>query len=66
MRKVISKDIQDNADTYIGRKGEIWISEDNTLIRVGDNTTPGGVEVGVGSAGSLVNGNATEIGRAHV
>lgn len=58
MRKFISKEVQINADNYVGHKGELWVSEDNTILRVGNNTTAGGVEIGVGSASGLSNGNA--------
>ena len=58
MRKFVSKDIQMHADDYVGFKGELWVSEDNTILRVGDNSTPGGGEISVGTASSLANGNA--------
>lgn len=41
-RKIISKEIQQNADVYVGRVGELWFQEGTQTLRFGDNETPGG------------------------
>lgn len=42
-RKLISKEIQQDADTYVGSQGELWFQEGSTTIRFGDGDTPGGI-----------------------
>lgn len=57
IRKFISKELTYRDDTYIGQYGELWMSDTGTTLRVGDNITPGGIEVG--SAGDLTNTGIT-------
>lgn len=57
VRKFIAKEIGIPSDQYIGRTGEIWIGDTDSTIRVGNDTTPGGIVVnnpdGLDSASSL-------------
>ncbi len=50
-RKLISKEIQQDADVYVGTTGEIWFQEGTQTLRFGDDTTPGGIPIG-GSGGT--------------
>ena len=59
IRKFISKEITYRDDTYVGQYGELWISDTGTTLRIGDNTTPGGIEVGSGGIGDLTNTGIT-------
>jgi hypothetical protein len=43
MRKIVNKETGVNPKTHVGRLGEMWISDEDTVIRMGDNVTPGGV-----------------------
>ncbi len=42
-RKITSKEIQQDADQYMGTYGEVWFQEGQTSLRFGDGITPGGV-----------------------
>lgn len=46
-RKLISKEIAQDADQYVGTYGEVWFQEGTTTLRFGDDVTPGGVANGV-------------------
>jgi hypothetical protein len=63
-RKLQSKEIQQDADAYMGSVGELWFQEGTTQLRFGDSLTPGGIPLG-GSAGPVdqvcVPGSATVI-----
>lgn len=48
IRRFISKELTYRDDTYIGQYGELWISDTGTILRVGNNTTPGGIPLGGG------------------
>jgi len=51
-RKLISKEIQQDADAYVGTYGEVWFQEGTTTLRFGDDETIGGIPLsGGGSAG---------------
>ena len=52
-RKLISKEIQQDADVYVGSTGEIWFQEGSQTLRFGDDETPGGIPLasGGGTAG---------------
>jgi hypothetical protein len=41
-RKIVSKEIQQDADAYVGTQGEVWFQEGTTILRFGDGGTPGG------------------------
>lgn len=47
-RKLISKEIQQDADIYVGELGEIWFQEGTQVLRFGDDGTPGGLPLGGG------------------
>ncbi len=47
-RKLISKEIQQDADQYVGSYGEVWFQEGTTTIRFGDDQTPGGIPLSGG------------------
>jgi hypothetical protein len=42
-RKIVSKEIQQDADVYVGSYGEVWFQEGSSLLRFGNTVTPGGV-----------------------
>jgi hypothetical protein len=52
-RKIISKEIQQDADQYVGTYGEIWFQEGDTTLRFGDGETPGGTAITGGGADPL-------------
>ena len=52
-RKLITKEIQQDADTYVGAQGEIWYQEGTTTLRVGDGESPGGTPLSGGSTGDV-------------
>jgi hypothetical protein len=54
-RKLISKEIQQDADVYVGSTGEVWFQEGTQTLRFGDDETPGGIPLGGGGT----NGAAT-------
>lgn len=47
-RKLISKEIQQDADVYVGSTGEIWFQEGTQTLRFGDDETAGGIPLGGG------------------
>lgn len=47
-RRFTSKEVAQLPSTYIGQYGELWMGDDDTTLRVGNNTTPGGVPLGGG------------------
>lgn len=51
-RRFTSKEVAQLPSTYVGQYGELWIGDDDTVLRVGNNTTPGGVIVGTGGGGT--------------
>lgn len=51
-RKLVSKEIQQDADVYVGSYGEIWFQEGTTTLRFGDNNTPGGIPISGGGGGT--------------
>ena len=51
-RKLISKEIQQDADVYVGTTGEIWFQEGTQTLRFGDDETPGGIALSGGSGGT--------------
>jgi hypothetical protein len=42
-RKIVSKEIQQDADVYVGSYGEVWFQEGSSLLRFGNTVTPGRV-----------------------
>lgn len=48
-RRFTSKEVAQLPATYVGQYGELWMGDDDTVLRVGNNTTPGGVPLGGGS-----------------
>lgn len=55
-RKIVSKEIQQDADVYVGSYGEVWFQEGSQSLRFGDTITPGGVPLrggGVSGAATL-------------
>jgi hypothetical protein len=60
-RKLVSKEIQQDADQYVGSYGEIWFQEGTTTLRFGDTETPGGVSLAGGASDpvSLTNTGVT-------
>lgn len=51
-RKLVSKEIQQDADAYVGSHGEVWFQEGTQTLRFGDGDTPGGIPLsGGGTAG---------------
>jgi hypothetical protein len=49
-RKLISKEIQQDADVYVGSTGEVWFQEGTQTLRFGDDETPGGIPLGGGGS----------------
>ena len=43
MRKIVNKETGVDPVDYVGEFGEAWMSDNDTLIRMGDGQTPGGV-----------------------
>jgi hypothetical protein len=41
-RKFITKEVAQDADRYLGRRGEVWFQEGSQTMRFGDNVTVGG------------------------
>lgn len=58
-RKLISKEVQQDADGYVGTIGEIWYQEGTQTLRFGDATTPGGLPLEGGGMGDLTNTGLT-------
>jgi hypothetical protein len=52
-RRFTSKEVAQLPSTYVGQYGEIWIGDDDTVLRVGNSSTPGGIAVGGGSEDPL-------------
>lgn len=51
-RKLVSKEIQQDADQYVGEYGEVWFQEGTSTLRFGDSETPGGIPLsGGGTSG---------------
>lgn len=50
-RRFISKEVAILPTQYVGQFGEVWIGDDDTVLRVGNNITPGGVMI-AGSGGT--------------
>ena len=50
-RKLQSKEIQQDADAYMGSIGEIWFQEGTTQLRFGDSVSPGGIPLSGGGTG---------------
>jgi len=50
-RKLITKEIQQDADEYTGGIGEVWFQEGTQTLRFGNDETPGGISIG-GSGGT--------------
>lgn len=48
-RKIILKEFNQSADTYVGRSGEVWFQEGTTTIRFGDDVTAGGISLSASS-----------------
>jgi len=55
-RRFTSKEVAQLPGTYIGQYGELWIGDDDTVLRVGNNVTPGGVPI---SGGGGISGPET-------
>ena len=53
-RKLQSKEIQQDADAYMGSIGEIWFQEGTTQLRFGDSLTPGGIALSGGGSGAAI------------
>lgn len=53
-RKFITKEVAQDADRYLGRKGEVWFQEGTSTIRFGDNITIGGQAITGGASDPLV------------
>lgn len=53
-RKLISKEIQQDADQYVGSPGEVWFQEGSTTLRFGDDQTPGGAAISGGSSDPVI------------
>ena len=53
-RKLISKEIQQDADQYVGSYGEVWFQEGTTTIRFGNNQTPGGIPLSGGGSSNIL------------
>lgn len=51
-RKLISKEIQQDADIYVGEFGEVWFQEGSQTLRFGDDQTPGGVPLTAEAGGT--------------
>ena len=47
-RRFISKEVTIVPSTYVGQYGELWIGDDDTTLRVGNDTTPGGIVISGG------------------
>ena len=45
MRKIVNKETGVDPTDYVGELGEAWISDNDTLLRIGDGVTPGGAPV---------------------
>lgn len=62
-RKLVSKEIQQDADAYVGTYGEVWFQEGTTTLRFGDDQTPGGIPLSGGGTANIscVPGSATVI-----
>jgi hypothetical protein len=43
MRKIVNKETGVEPTEYVGEFGEAWLSDNDTLLRIGDGQTPGGV-----------------------
>ena len=52
-RKFISKEIQQDADQYVGYVGEVWFQEGSQTIRFGDDVTPGGIPLSGGGSANI-------------
>ena len=50
-RKLITKEIQQDAYEYTGGTGEVWFQEGTQTLRFGNDATPGGISIG-GSGGT--------------
>lgn len=53
-RKLISKEIQQDADQYVGSYGEVWFQEGTTTLRFGDDQTPGGIPLSGGGSSNIL------------
>lgn len=51
-RKIVSKEIQQDADIYVGETGELWFQEGTQTLRFGDDLTPGGIPLSGGNGGT--------------
>jgi len=51
-RRFISKEVTIVPSTYVGQHGELWIGDDDTTLRVGNDTTPGGIVISGGGGTS--------------
>jgi hypothetical protein len=60
-RKLVTKEFNNPADTYVGRVGEVWFKEGTTQLRFGNDVDPGGVELqgGAGDPITLTNTGVT-------
>lgn len=60
MRKIITKDVDSDGVTYIGKPNEIWVDYSG-VIRVGDGSTPGGITTsGSDVAWGILTGTITD------
>jgi hypothetical protein len=60
-RKFVSKEVAQDADQYLGRKGEVWFQEGTSQIRFGDNVTVGGQLLATGSSNSLTDSGNNQL-----
>lgn len=47
-RKFITKEVAQDADSYLGRRGEVWFQEGTQTIRFGNDVTVGGISLSGG------------------
>jgi hypothetical protein len=50
MKKVVSKNVREDVNSYIGREGELFFDPENPDLRFSDGTTPGGIQFSGGTS----------------
>lgn len=60
-RKFITKEVAQDANQYLGRRGEVWFQEGTSTIRFGDNVTVGGQLLASGSSDRLTDSGNNQL-----
>lgn len=65
IKRFVHKETALKGSEYIGNYGELWIDDEDSILRIGDRVTPGGIVVGNGgnvNTGSITFSNVQIIG----